>query len=175
MTAPKLTAKGKGGRPTAYKAEYADLARKFCLLGATNEDLARFFEVAVRTIDNWLADIPEFLRAIKEGREVADAKVAESLYHRAIGYSHKAVKIFMPAGADEPVYAPYTEHYPPDTAAAFIWLKNRRKSDWRDKTEVDVNHRHDASNLTDDELAEIVASRRRERAAETPNNTKRLH
>jgi len=28
-----------------------------------------------------------------------------------------------------------TKHYPPDTAAAFIWLKNRRPDLWRDKQE----------------------------------------
>ena len=37
----------------------------------------------------------------------------------------------------------YTEHFPPDTAAAFIWLKNRQPHRWRDKKEVsataDVN------------------------------------
>ena len=31
---------------------------------------------------------------------------------------------------------PYTEHFPPDTAAAFIWLKNRQPDRWRDKKEV---------------------------------------
>lgn len=30
---------------------------------------------------------------------------------------------------------PIVKHYPPDTAAAFIWLKNR--AGWRDKQEVD--------------------------------------
>jgi len=41
------------------------------------------------------------------------------------GYTHEATKIFMPAGAEAPVYAPYTEHYPPDTHAASLWLRNR--------------------------------------------------
>ena len=31
----------KRGRPTVFKPEYSDLAHKFCLLGATNDDLAR--------------------------------------------------------------------------------------------------------------------------------------
>lgn len=165
----------KRGRPSSFKPEYVDLARKFCLLGATNDDLARLFEVAASTIDKWIAENPEFSGSVKEGREQADATVAESLYRRAVGYSHPAVKIFMPAGATEPVYADYTEHYPPDTAAAFIWLKNRRKQDWRDKAEVEVTHRHDAANLTDDELAEIVSGRRRERTVETAGSKTGLH
>jgi hypothetical protein len=39
--------------------------------------------------------------------------------------THDAVKIFMPAGAKKPVYAPYVEHVPPDVTAAIFWLKNR--------------------------------------------------
>lgn len=124
------------GRPTAFKDEYCELARNYCLLGATNADLARMFDVDERTIDRWIAEKPDFSRTVKEGRQEADAKVAERLYSRAVGYSNeRAVKIFMPAGADAPVYAPYTEHYPPETAACIFWLKNRRKADWRDRIE----------------------------------------
>ena len=36
------------------------------------------------------------------------------------------------------VEVPYTEHYPPDTAAAFIWLKNRQSGKWRDRQHVVV-------------------------------------
>ena len=40
--------------------------------------------------------------------------------------------------AEAPVYAPYTEHYPPDTQAASLWLRNRQPAKWRDRQEV--NH-----------------------------------
>lgn len=147
------------GRPTKYDPSYAELARNYCLLGATNPDLARMFDVSVTTIDNWLVEHPQFLGAVKEGREEADAKVARSLYERATGYKHPAVKIFMPANSAEPVYAPYEEHYPPDTAAAFIWLKNRRATQWRDKQEVE----HTAS---DDLIAALDARKARARDAQ---------
>ena len=122
------------GRPSAYKPEYDELARKFCLLHATDKTLAEFFEVAEHTIDNWKIKHPSFLQSIKAGKDKADAEVADSLYNKAVGYSRKAHKIFMPAGADKPVYAEYEEYYPPDTAAAFIWLKNR--AGWRDRQDV---------------------------------------
>ena len=57
-----------GGRPTKYKDEYAEQAYKLCLLGATNEDLANFFEVAVSTIDKWISEIEEFSGALKRVR-----------------------------------------------------------------------------------------------------------
>jgi hypothetical protein len=122
-----------GGRPTKYKAEFAKQAAKLCALGATNADLADFFDVSTRTVDRWQAEHIEFNTSVKEAKETADARVERGLYQRAVGYSHDAVKIFMPAGADEPVYAHYREQLPPDTSAAVFWLKNRRPEEWRDK------------------------------------------
>jgi hypothetical protein len=42
------------------------------------------------------------------------------------------VKIFMPANAKKPVYAPYVEHVSPDVTAGIFWLKNRDPQHWRD-------------------------------------------
>jgi hypothetical protein len=122
------------GRPTKYKPEYAELAFKFCLLGATNERLGELFDVAVSTVSLWMVEHASFSDAIKRGRAEADAEVASALYHRAKGYSHPAVKIFADVKSGEEKIVPYVEHYPPDTAAAFIWLKNR--AGWKDKQEL---------------------------------------
>jgi hypothetical protein len=122
------------GRPTLYKPENADLARKFCMLGATNEDLAGLFEVARRTIDDWIATIPEFAEGVKQGRDIADAAVVQKLYSRAIGYSYDTKKIFIYRG--EPVTVDHTVHCPPDTRACMFWLRNRRRRHWLEKAET---------------------------------------
>lgn len=127
------------GRPSKYTQEFAVQAEKLCRLGATNRELGDFFNVDTRTIERWASEHEEFCRSIKTGKEVADDRVERSLYHRANGYEHSAVKIFMPSGAEKPVYAPYVEHVPPDTTAAIFWLKNRRPEQWRDKHDHDVN------------------------------------
>jgi hypothetical protein len=106
------------------------------LLGATDEEMAAFFSVATSTFYLWQRKHPEFRQALKEGKLVADATVAESLYKRALGYSHKAVKIVADAKTGTEHIVPYTEHYPPDTTAAIFWLKNRRRADWRDARTV---------------------------------------
>jgi DNA-binding XRE family transcriptional regulator len=124
----------KVGRPTKYRPEYAEQVFKLCLLGATDEQLADFFGVSVQTIYNWTEQEPEFFESRRKGKEEADANVAHALYHRALGYSHPEEKIFSYEGGV--VRAETVKHYPPDTAAAFIWLKNR--AGWRDKQEVDV-------------------------------------
>jgi hypothetical protein len=124
------------GRPTDYREEFAKQAAKLCLLGATDQEMADFFEVDVRTIYRWKHDHEEFCQALKGGKEIADERVERSLYQRAIGYEQDEVKIFMPASADKPVYAPYRAKIAPDTTAAIFWLKNRRSQEWRDKAET---------------------------------------
>jgi hypothetical protein len=146
------------GRPSKFDPAFVEQARKLCELGATDEELANFFEVTARTIYRWQAEFPEFCQALKAGKDSADERVIRSLYHRAVGYSHEAVKIFMPAGADSPVYAPFVEHTPPDTTAAIFWLKNRRRTDWRDKQEVEHGLQDGVV-----ELLQLVASNGRPR------------
>lgn len=124
-----------GGRPSGYKPEMAKQAGKLCEFGATEADLADFFSVSTVTIWRWANSHKEFCNALRIGKGKADDRVERAMYHKAVGYTHDAVKIFMPAGAKEPVYASYKEHVPPDTVAGKFWLTNRRKDVWRDKTD----------------------------------------
>ena len=121
------------GRPTLYKHENGELARKFCMLGATNEELAGCFEVARSTIDEWLASIPEFAEGVRQGRDIADAGVAQKLYSRAMGYSCKTKKVLLYRG--QPVTVDHTVHHPPDIRACIFWLRNRRPRHWLEKAE----------------------------------------
>lgn len=135
--AKRLARRGRG-RPADYMADFATSARKLCKWGANLSQLADFFGVSVKSIESWRVEHPAFGEALKLGREESDEWVVQSLYHRATGYSREAVKIFLHEG--KPVYAPYTEHVPPDTTACIFWLKNRQPQDWRDKRDVEVKH-----------------------------------
>lgn len=134
--AEKRQNKPGAGRPTSYKPEYAEMAYKFCLLGASDERLAELFEVAVSTIYEWRRAIPEFSEAVSRGKDRADAEIASSLYHRAKGYEHPEDDIRAVNG--EIVITPTVKRYPPDTAAATLWLKNRQPKLWRDKVETEL-------------------------------------
>ena len=125
------------GRPSSFRPEYVEQVRKLCLLGATDAELADFFGIAVSTLNKWKLERPEFSASLRAGKLAADAQVAHKLYRRALGYSHKAVKILsVPRGANmgsEIRRVRYVERYAPDTTAAIFWLKNRRPADWRDR------------------------------------------
>lgn len=122
------------GRPSSYKTEFSKQAEKFCKLGATDLELADFFGVTINTIGNWKSQFPEFLGALKLGKDAADDRVESSLYQKAIGYTFESEKVFQFQG--DIVRAATREHVPPDTTAMIFWLKNRRKDTWRDRQEL---------------------------------------
>ena len=149
----------KSGQPTRFKPEFVEQAYKLCLLGATDAQMASFFGVAEASINAWKHAHPTFLESITRGKLLADAEIAEALFHRARGYSHSATKIFMPAMAAEPVYAAYVERFPPDTQAASLWLRNRQPKLWRDKLN------HEVTGVDGGPIAQITATMTAEQAA----------
>lgn len=137
------------GRPTKYDPSFCKQAKKLCLLGATDKDLAMFFDVVESTINEWKLNYPEFSESIKGGKLYADSKVVEKLYKRAVGYKFKEYtheKIELKewngdAGAFETTPATRIKCVEklivPDTTAQIFWLKNRQPQTWRDKQEID--------------------------------------
>jgi hypothetical protein len=122
------------GRPTLYRSDYCELARNYCLLGATNDDLAAFFDVTSRTIDNWIATKPEFASAVRKAKAMADARVARCLYQRAVGYQHTVERTVLHQGRERKVVNQV--HLPPDTRACIFWLRNRQPRRWSSRPET---------------------------------------
>jgi hypothetical protein len=146
------------GRPTLYKPEHAAEAYEHCLLGMTNAALAELFGVAPRTIDNWIADIAEFGNAVRAGRARADARVARSLYERAVGYRCTVERKVLHRGEERTLSS--TVQYPPDTQACMFWLRNRWRALWGNQAP-----RNDSLELTERMIAELDAAGERARAA----------
>jgi hypothetical protein len=53
------------------------------------------FGIAEGTLTNFKKKHPELLLSIKKGKEVADNRVEQALFERAIGYSHPDTYIFL--------------------------------------------------------------------------------
>lgn len=123
------------GRPTAYKPEFVEQAAKLCNMGATDAEMAEFFDVSTATFYTWMKTHPEFLEAIQVSKDAHDNRVERSLYQKAIGYDRTVQK----ATASGQVVT-VKEFFPPDTASAIFWLKNRRSQKWKDRQ--DHNHNH---------------------------------
>lgn len=127
--------KNKGGRPTKYKDEYVKQSEKLCRLGATDKELADFFEVDEATINRWKESHPEFCKSLKSGKRYSDEKVVDSLFNRAIGYELTEVKEEDSAANGKKTVVT-RKQIAGDTTAQIFWLKNRQPEQWRDKQEV---------------------------------------
>lgn len=124
-------------RPSKYSSINKEQLRALCLKGFTDKEISSFFKINELTLNRWKKRYPEFCKSLKDAKEEADSKVERSLFERAKGYSHKAVKFFQYEG--EIISQEYEEHYPPDPTSMIFWLKNRQPSKWRDKQDGDQN------------------------------------
>lgn len=115
---------------TAAHCEQVTRLLKLCPR-ATDAEISEFLGIGTTTIHRWKVKYPEFREAIAEGKARADAKVAEALYERATGAT-----VWEDTLDKEGRTHRLEKRLAPDTAAAFIWLKNRRPQDWRDRTEL---------------------------------------
>src|SRR5271156_7211213 len=130
----------KRGRKSGFRSEFIRIAFIAAKYGAIEEEIARDLGVSPRTFANWKNSYPEFLQALKTAKEILDARVEKSLYHRAVGYSHEAVKFLVVGG--KVVEKHYTEHYPPDVTAGIYWTKNLMPDRWRDVQRVEAELGH---------------------------------
>lgn len=155
--APKKPEPKPVGRPAAYRPEFAELAAKLCARGATDQELADFFDVSVRTMYRWKLENLEFCQALKVGKDLTDDRIERSLLERASGYRYveqQAIKVKVARDCEKVEIIEVERAIPPDTTAMIFWLKNRRPEQWRDKREVE----HSGS-LS---LAELVSASYRE-------------
>lgn len=156
--------KNRVGRPSKADNLNFTIAKNLMLKGFTIDELAQTIEVSRDTIYNWMKN-KEFLDAIKKGREVADKRVEDSLYKRAVGYSYEEVTyeksktgglgIKLADGEVKEIMA--TDCYKtkivvkevvPDVGACAFWLKNRDSETWKDRK--DFHHSGEiAVNLAD--------------------------
>jgi hypothetical protein len=130
------------GRPTLYRKNFPKRAEVLYAAGATDAEVAKALKIEARTLYNFLDRHIEFVQAQKRGKAIADGLVEQSLFKRAIGYSHPDTHFSTYEG--QVTATPMTKHYAPDPVACIFWLKNRMPAKWRDVQQVEANITVDA-------------------------------
>jgi transposase-like protein len=129
------------GRPAIrYDPErHPAYARALAIRGLTNEQIAEKLGMSAVTLWKWAKKYPDFLSALKEGKDPADANVELALYKRALGYEVEEERAVVVGTGEFAKVEKVKEirHIPPDTRACFNWLKNRMPESWRDKQEIE--------------------------------------
>ncbi|HFV9349601.1 TPA: helix-turn-helix domain-containing protein [Staphylococcus aureus] len=112
--------------------------------GLTDEQIARNLGVSKHTLIKWKKNIPDFLDAIKKGKEVSDYELENALHKRAVGYYYKEETV---TNKGEVVKIKKYEHANP-TSLIFA-LKNRLPHKYRDKVEQEITNRNIEINIGD--------------------------
>lgn len=145
----------KTGRPTKYNAINLSQLETLILRGFTDKEISSFFGITETTLNNYKKSKPDFFESLKNWKIEADANVEKSLYQRAIGYEYDEVTyektdvgglgVKLSRGEVEQIKHVDTyktkvvvKQVVPDVTAQIFWLKNRKPTEWRDKTEVEV-------------------------------------
>ncbi|HDI7341163.1 TPA: helix-turn-helix domain-containing protein [Staphylococcus aureus] len=112
--------------------------------GLTDEQIARNLGVSKHTLIKWKKNIPDFLDAIKKGKEVSDYELENALHKRAVGYYYEEETV---TNKGEVVKIKKYEHANP-TSLIFA-LKNRLHHKYRDKVEQEITNRNIEINIGD--------------------------
>ncbi|HEG9836141.1 TPA: helix-turn-helix domain-containing protein [Staphylococcus aureus] len=112
--------------------------------GLTDEQIARNLGVSKHTLIKWKKNIPDFLDAIKKGKEVSDYELENALHKRAVGYYYEEETV---TNKGEVVKIKKYEHANP-TSLIFS-LKNRLPHKYRDKVEQEITNRNIEINIGD--------------------------
>lgn len=117
-------------RPSKLHKIDESLIKALASYGLTDSEMSKAFGVSVVTWWSWKHRSAKFLKALNDGKEIADKRVEKTLFERAIGYTAPDEKLFCDKG--KVVRAKTFKHYPGDVTAQIFWLKNRRPDEWRE-------------------------------------------
>ena len=135
-------AKDKGGRPTDYKPEFAQMAYvAISESGFSMPQLCKLFGVKARsTIYKWREDHKEFSDAVKRGRKFYEGdKIHKALVKRAVGFRYQENTYEYDTEGKPKLVKRVSKFYPPETAAIKHWQVNCDPDNWKDTKRFEGN------------------------------------
>ncbi|MBT2727852.1 helix-turn-helix domain-containing protein [Bacillus sp. ISL-75] len=173
---------GKRGRKNKYDTHvYPRLEEigHWCREGLTEEEICKRLGVSHASFAEYKKQFPELLDTLKTNKEIADYRVEDALYLRALGYEYEE-ETFEEFPIDKPYLNSAGEwvrtelrltkkvkkKQAPDTTAQIFWLKNRKPDVWSDKKETELSGGLNVNNpfegLTTEELRKLARSEKYE-------------
>lgn len=101
--------------------------------GLIDEQIAKNIGVSYSTFRDWKKRFPALSAALKESKEVVDRQVENALFKSAVGFIYEEETVTN--AGDVVLIKKYSK---PNTTAQIFWLKNRKREQWTDKSEVKV-------------------------------------
>lgn len=112
--------------------------------GLTDEQIAHNMGIAVGTLYRWKNEHSEIDEVLKKNKDIVDREVENALLKSAEGYDYTEEvwerRYVQEKGDYDLVLTKRTvKHMPPSNTAQIFWLKNRKRKEWREKQEIEVN------------------------------------
>lgn len=159
----------KEGSLTLYKPDYNRMVFWLALAGLNEYEMASVIGIADATLGVWKRTRPDFLAAMKAGRQEAVATAAHSLFKVGNGFTIEEEKVIPNRVKEynpdtgrvvkeytEVLRVPVMKYYPPNVQALLKFLAAKHPSIWGDRTEVNhtnrVEHAIDTSKLSKKKL-----------------------
>lgn len=101
--------------------------------GLIDEQIATNIGVSYSTFRDWKKKFPALSAALKESKEAVDRQVENALFKSAVGFIYEEETVTN--AGDVVLVKKYSK---PNTTAQIFWLKNRKRNQWTDKSEVEV-------------------------------------
>ena len=138
--------KTKRGRKNAYEEKILprlEEIKAWCRDGLRDKDICVLLKVSLATFYKWKSLKPELSDALKETKSIADLRVENSLYSRAMGYEYEEtvqeVKTDAKGEIREKHLKKTVKTVLPDVTAQIFWLKNRKPDKWRERKKDDYS------------------------------------
>jgi len=128
-----------------YDDNFPLLAEDYARQGMIDKEIAKKLGISEKTYYEYQKRHPQFLQAIKRGKQPVDVEVENALLKRARGFDYEEIhtEYRLKAGETEvkdkarpSVVKRIKKTIVPDVTACIFWLKNRRKDRWRDMRDL---------------------------------------
>lgn len=146
----------KKGRPTKFDQTLFNIAMNLYKQGKTDREVADICGVHESTINLWKKNNANFFESLKNAKAIANKRVENALYERAIGYSHKETQVKVVSDGKDMgsriERVNIDKNYPPDTRACEFWLMNRDPKNWKSTQKIEFNNKSNLEEMSDEEI-----------------------
>lgn len=140
------------GRPSKYDTEvkpHLEEIKKAVASGATNEEIAEAFGIAISTLQKYKAEKPELKEAFARGRKKIVFEIKGALLKKALGFEYeeeKRVGRKDKDGENIVLIEKYKKYSVPSETAAAMLLRNYDEN-WRDNDRASAEIRRQEADL----------------------------
>jgi hypothetical protein len=122
---------------------YPDIVKSLAAKGYVESQIQDIIHISVATFNNWKKKYPEFLKALREGKQGPIDRTVNTLEKVANGFREIVRKPFVVSdgfnNGSHIEILDVEEFIPPQVSAIRYYLNNRDKQNWSDRQSVELS------------------------------------